>query len=82
MKQVQEDASRLQKAYAGEKAADIHKHEQAVTEAWGELQDASSARRQLLLDTVEKFRFFRMVRDLMLWMDDINLLIDAQEKPR
>ncbi|XP_077313254.1 spectrin beta chain, non-erythrocytic 1-like isoform X1 [Lithobates pipiens] len=82
VKQVQEDASRLQKAYAGEKAADIHKHEQAVTEAWGELQDASSARRQLLLDTVEKFRFFRMVRDLMLWMDDINLLIDAQEKPR
>ncbi|CAH2324922.1 spectrin beta chain, non-erythrocytic 2 isoform X1 [Pelobates cultripes] len=82
VKQVQEDASRLQKAYAGEKAADIHRHEQAVTEAWGELQSASSARRQLLLDTVEKFRFFRMVRDLMLWMDDINLLIDAQEKPR
>ncbi|XP_075693547.1 spectrin beta chain, non-erythrocytic 2 isoform X1 [Rhinoderma darwinii] len=82
LKQVQEDAGRLQKAYAGEKAADIHRHEQAVTEAWGELQDASSARRQLLLDTVEKFRFFRMVRDLMLWMDDINLQIDAQEKPR
>nr|DBA17114.1 TPA: hypothetical protein GDO54_002609 [Pyxicephalus adspersus] len=82
VKQVQEDASRLQKAYAGEKAADIHRHEQAVTEAWGELQDGSSARRQLLLDTVEKFRFFRMVRDLMLWMDDINLQIDAQEKPR
>ncbi|OCT81678.1 spectrin beta chain, non-erythrocytic 1 isoform X1 [Xenopus laevis] len=82
VKQVQEDASRLQKAYAGEKAADIERHEQAVTEAWGELQNASSTRRQLLLDTVEKFRFFRMVRDLMLWMDDINLQIDAQEKPR
>ncbi|XP_075425832.1 spectrin beta chain, non-erythrocytic 2 isoform X1 [Ascaphus truei] len=82
VKQVQEDASRLQKAYAGEKAADIHSHEQAVTEAWGELQSASSGRRQLLLDTVEKFRFFRMVRDLMLWMDDVNLQIDAQEKPR
>ncbi|XP_040266018.1 spectrin beta chain, non-erythrocytic 2 isoform X3 [Bufo bufo] len=82
VKQVQEDAARLQKAYAGEKAADIHRHEQAVTEAWGELQEASSARRQLLLDTVEKFRFFRMVRDLMLWMDDVNLQIDAQEKPR
>lgn len=82
VKQVQEDASRLEKAYAGEKAADIHRHEQAVTETWGELQDASGARRQLLLDTVEKFRFFRMVRDLMLWMDDINLQIDAQEKPR
>ncbi|XP_073514564.1 spectrin beta chain, non-erythrocytic 2 isoform X1 [Phyllobates terribilis] len=82
VKQVQEDAARLQKAYAGEKAADIQRHEQAVTEAWGELLDASSARRQLLLDTGEKFRFFRMVRDLMLWMDDVNLQIDAQEKPR
>ncbi|XP_063801220.1 spectrin beta chain, non-erythrocytic 2 isoform X2 [Pseudophryne corroboree] len=82
VKQVQDDASRLQKAYAGEKAADIHRHEQAVTEAWGELQEASHTRHQHLLDTVEKFRFFRMVRDLMLWMDDINLQIDAQEKPR
>ncbi|KAG8437845.1 hypothetical protein GDO86_008518 [Hymenochirus boettgeri] len=82
VKQVQEDAARLQKAYAGEKAADIHRHEQSVSEGWEELQNASSARRQLLVDTVEKFRFFRMVRDLMLWMDDINLQIDAQEKPR
>uniref|UniRef100_A0A8C5N0Q5 Spectrin beta chain n=1 Tax=Leptobrachium leishanense TaxID=445787 RepID=A0A8C5N0Q5_9ANUR len=82
VKQVQEDASRLQKAYAGEKAADIHRHEQAVSEAWVELQGASGARHQLLVDTVEKFRFFRMVRDLMLWMDDVNLQIDAQEKPR
>ncbi|KAM8940469.1 spectrin beta chain, non-erythrocytic 2 isoform 1-T1 [Pelodytes ibericus] len=82
VKQVQEDATRLQKAYAGEKAADLRRHDQAVTEAWGELQSASCARNQLLVETVEKFRFFRMVRDLMLWMDDVNLQIDAQEKPR
>ncbi|XP_064407877.1 spectrin beta chain, non-erythrocytic 1 isoform X2 [Latimeria chalumnae] len=82
VKQVQDDASRLQKAYAGEKAEDIQRHERAVTEAWNDLLNSSSGRRQLLLDTVEKYRFFKMVRDLMLWMDDVNRQIDAQEKPR
>uniref|UniRef100_A0A8C0QRI7 Spectrin beta chain n=1 Tax=Chelonoidis abingdonii TaxID=106734 RepID=A0A8C0QRI7_CHEAB len=82
VKQVQEDAKRLQKAYAGEKADDIRRHEQAVSEAWAELLSSSQGRRQLLLDTVDKFRFFKMVRDLMLWMDGVHLQIDAQEKPR
>ncbi|XP_043916434.1 spectrin beta chain, non-erythrocytic 1-like isoform X2 [Protopterus annectens] len=82
VKQIQDDASRLQKAYAGDKAEDIQRHEREVMEAWNELQNASNARRQLLIDTVEKFRFFKMVRDLMLWMDDITFQIDAQERPR
>ncbi|KAL4659700.1 spectrin beta chain, non-erythrocytic 1-like isoform X3 [Arapaima gigas] len=80
--QVQDDAARLQKAYAGEKADDIHRHERAVSEAWEALLSASQARRLLLLDTVEKFRFFNMVRDLMLWMDGVNLQIDAHDSPR
>ncbi|XP_018607614.1 spectrin beta chain, non-erythrocytic 1-like isoform X2 [Scleropages formosus] len=80
--QVQDDAARLQKAYAGEKADDIHRHERAVSEAWEALLAACQARRLLLLDTVEKFRFFNMVRDLMLWMDGVNLQIDAHDSPR
>ncbi|KAJ8348186.1 hypothetical protein SKAU_G00267750 [Synaphobranchus kaupii] len=80
--QVQEDAARLQKAYAGEKADEIHRHERAVSEAWEALLSAGQARRLLLLDTVEKFRFFNMVRDLMLWMDGVNLQIDAHDSPR
>ncbi|KAM9441073.1 spectrin family protein isoform 1-T2 [Clarias gariepinus] len=80
--QVQDDAARLQKAYAGEKADDIHRHERAVTEAWEELLAATQARRLLLLDTVEKFRFFNVVRDLMLWMDGINLQIQSHDSPR
>lgn len=55
---------------------------QAVTEAWAQLQGSSAARRQLLLDTTDKFRFFKAVRELMLWMDGINLQMDAQERPR
>ncbi|XP_029703767.1 spectrin family protein isoform X2 [Takifugu rubripes] len=80
--QVQDDAARLQKAYAGEKADDIQRSEHAVTSAWEGLLDAGQARRVLLLDTVEKFRFFNMVRDLMLWMDGVNLQIDAHDSPR
>ncbi|XP_075875964.1 spectrin family protein isoform X2 [Nelusetta ayraudi] len=80
--QVQDDAAPLQKAYAGEKADDIHRSEHAVTTAWEGLLEAGQARRLLLLDTVEKFRFFNMVRDLMLWMDGVNLQIDAHDSPR
>uniref|UniRef100_A0A672Z4V3 Spectrin beta chain n=1 Tax=Sphaeramia orbicularis TaxID=375764 RepID=A0A672Z4V3_9TELE len=80
--QVQDDAARLQKAYAGEKADDIHRSEHAVSSAWEGLLEAGKARRLLLLDTVEKFRFFNMVRDLMLWMDGVNLQIDAHDSPR
>uniref|UniRef100_A0A8C3AMG0 Spectrin beta chain n=1 Tax=Cyclopterus lumpus TaxID=8103 RepID=A0A8C3AMG0_CYCLU len=80
--QVQDDAARLQKAYAGEKADDINRSEHAVTSAWEGLLEAGQARRLLLLDTVEKFRFFNMVRDLMLWMDGVNLQIDAHDSPR
>ncbi|KAG7272728.1 hypothetical protein CRUP_038174 [Coryphaenoides rupestris] len=80
--QVQDDAARLQKAYAGEKAEDIQKSEQAVTAAWEGLQEAGQSRRLLLLDTVEKFRFFNMVRDLMLWMDGVTLQMDAHDSPR
>uniref|UniRef100_A0A8C6L886 Spectrin beta chain n=1 Tax=Nothobranchius furzeri TaxID=105023 RepID=A0A8C6L886_NOTFU len=80
--QVQDDAARLQKAYAGEKADDIQRSEHAVTAAWEGLLQACQARRLLLLDTVEKFRFFNMVRDLMLWMDGVNLQIDAHDSPR
>uniref|UniRef100_A0A6Q2Z877 Spectrin beta chain n=1 Tax=Esox lucius TaxID=8010 RepID=A0A6Q2Z877_ESOLU len=80
--QVQDDAARLQKAYAGEKAEEIHRSERSVTEAWEELLRAGQTRRHLLQDTVEKFRFFNMVRDLMLWMDGVNLQIDAHDSPR
>ncbi|XP_008821078.1 spectrin beta chain, non-erythrocytic 2 isoform X2 [Nannospalax galili] len=82
VQQVQDDGHRLQKAYAGDKAEEIGRHMQAVSEAWSQLQGSSAARRQLLLDTTDKFRFFKAVRELMLWMDGINLQMDAQERPR
>uniref|UniRef100_A0A8D3E9R8 Spectrin beta chain n=1 Tax=Scophthalmus maximus TaxID=52904 RepID=A0A8D3E9R8_SCOMX len=58
------------------------KRENTVLEAWKNLLEAAEGRRVKLFDTGDKFRFFSMVRDLMLWMEDVIRLIDAQEKPR
>ncbi|XP_067336083.1 spectrin beta chain, non-erythrocytic 1-like isoform X3 [Channa argus] len=87
VRQLQEDAVRLQSAYAGDKADDIQKREGEkrkgeVLEAWKNLLEAVEGRRMKLVDTGDKFRFFSMVRDLMLWMEDVIRLIEAQEKPR
>ncbi|NXN44653.1 SPTN2 protein, partial [Rhinoptilus africanus] len=82
VRQVQEEAGRLAKAYAGEKAAEIRRQEQAVSQAWAELRGCSQGRRRLLLDTVDEFRFLRAVRDLLLWMDGVRLQIEGQERPR
>lgn len=82
VRQLQEDAARLQAAYAGDKAEDIQKRENEVLGAWKALLDACEGRRVRLVDTGDKFRFFSMVRDLMLWMDDVIRQIEAQEKPR
>ncbi|XP_076879615.1 spectrin beta chain, non-erythrocytic 1 isoform X2 [Brachyhypopomus gauderio] len=82
VRQLQDDAARLQSAYAGEKADDIQRRESEVLDAWRSLLEACEGRRSRLLDTGDKFRFFSMVRDLMLWMEDVIRLIEAQEKPR
>ncbi|CAF96656.1 unnamed protein product, partial [Tetraodon nigroviridis] len=82
VRQLQEDATRLQAAYAGDKADDIQKREAEVLEAWKNLLEAVEGRRLKLVDTGDKFRFFSMVRDLMLWMEDVIRLIEAQENPR
>ncbi|XP_078262431.1 spectrin beta chain, non-erythrocytic 1-like isoform X2 [Rhinoraja longicauda] len=82
VQQFQDDAGRLQTAYAGDKAAAIQKQEQEVVEAWKALLDACDGRRTQLIDTAEKFRFFSMVRDLLSWMESIVRQIETEEKPR
>lgn len=82
MRQLQDDAVRLQSAYAGDKADDIQRRESEVLESWRSLLEACDGRRLRLLDTGDKFRFFSMVRDLMLWMEDVIRGIEAQENPR
>jgi spectrin beta len=82
VRQLQEDAVRLQSAYAGDKADDIQRREGEVLEAWSSLLEACDGRRLRLLDTGDKFRFYSLVRDLLLWMEGVIRLIENQENPK
>ena len=79
---VQEDSGRLQAAYAGEKAREITSREGEVVNAWMQLQALCEGRRQKLGDTGDLFRFFSMVRTLVLWIDDLVRQMNTTEKPR
>jgi len=79
---IQEDSAKLQAAYAGEKAMEITNREREVVRAWLELQAMGESRKNKLNDTGNLFRFFAMVRNLMLWMDDLMRQMSTSEKPR
>lgn len=79
---VQEDSQRLQTAYAGDKAREITGREGEVVNAWLQLQALCEGRRQKLADTGDLFRFFSMVRTLVLWIEDLIRQMNTTEKPR
>ena len=79
---VQEEAAGLVAAYAGDKQTDIREREQEVVDAWNNLRLHVQARRDRLLDALDLYKFFAMVLDLTMWMDDILLQMKTQEKPR
>ena len=79
---VQEDAVKLLVAYSGDKAREIQDREAEVLNAWRNLQINMEYRKNILADTNDLFRFFNMVRDLMMWMDDMLRQMSNQEKPR
>ena len=68
---IQEESAKLQAAYAGDKAMEITNREREVVRAWMDLQGCGDSRKNKLNDTGNLFRFFAMVRNLMLWMDDL-----------
>ncbi|CAH1792317.1 unnamed protein product [Owenia fusiformis] len=82
VQQVQEDSAKLVVAYSGDKASEIRQREAEVLNAWRNLQVMCEARKFKLHDTNDLYRFFNMVRDLLLWMDDITRQMNTQEKPR
>lgn len=79
---MQEEAAGLVAAYAGDKQTDIREREQEVVDAWNNLRLQVQARRDRLLDTLDLYKFFAMVLDLTMWMNDILLQMKTQEKPR
>lgn len=80
--QIQEESAKLQASYAGDKAREITNREGEVVAAWNNLQSLCDARRTKLEDTGDLFRFFNMVRTLMIWMDDVVRQMNTSEKPR
>merc|ERR1719232_1991719 len=79
---IQDESAKPQAAYAGEKAMEITNREREVVRAWMELQGMGDSRKGKLSDTGNLFRFFAMVRNLMLWMDDLMRQMSTSEKPR
>ncbi len=82
MEQIQDDSRKLQAAYAGDKAKEITNREAEVVNAWMNLQGMCDGRKMKLGDTGDLFRFFNMVRTLMLLMDDVIIQMNTSEKPR
>ena len=82
VQQIQEESAKLQASYAGDKAREITNREQEVLQAWTNLQGMCESRREKLSDTGDLFKFFNMVRILMLWMEDVVRQMNTSEKPR
>merc|ERR1711971_975546 len=79
---IRDDSGKLQAAYAGEKAMEITNREREVLRAWMELQAMGDSRKSKLNDTGNLFRFFAMVRSLIMWMEDLMRQMSTSEKPR
>ncbi|XP_055912166.1 spectrin beta chain isoform X2 [Eupeodes corollae] len=82
VQQIQEESAKLQDSYAGDKAKEITNREQEVLQAWSNLQAMCDARKMKLADTGDLFRFFNMIRILMIWMEDVVRQMNTSEKPR
>ena len=79
---IQEESEELQTGYAGDRSKQIRYREDEVVTAWKNLQLNVTSRKHKLADASDLYRFFNLVRDLLLWMADIIRQITTQEKPR
>ncbi|XP_054154264.1 spectrin beta chain-like isoform X2 [Oppia nitens] len=82
VQQIRDESAKLQSAYAGDRARDIVSREAEVVNAWQRLLALCQNRRVKLEDTGDLYRFLNMVRDLILWMDDVVRQMNTSEKPR
>ena len=82
VRQIEEDAAYLRDSYAGDKAVEIATRENEVLKAWKQLKAMCEARSSRLTDTNDLFKFLNMVRDLLLWMDEVKREMTSHERPR
>ncbi|KAJ8308165.1 hypothetical protein KUTeg_013039 [Tegillarca granosa] len=79
---IQEESVKLQAGYAGDRQVEIQNRETEVVNAWRNLNLMVNSRKVKLADASDLYRFLNMVRDLILWMNDIIRQMKTQEKPR
>jgi len=82
VQQIEGDARRLRDAYAGERAMEIVGKENEVLKAWKQLRAACDARSSRLNDTNDLFRFMNMVRDLLIWIEEVKREMLSHERPK
>ena len=80
--EITKEAAELRAAYAGDKAKEIDAREQEVLDAWEKLTLGIEYRATRLTDTGDLFKFLNMVRMIQMWMDDIILQTNTQDRPR
>ncbi|CAD5231758.1 unnamed protein product [Bursaphelenchus xylophilus] len=82
VRQIEQDAAYLRDSYAGDKAIEIASKEAEVLKEWKQLHALCEARNIRLRDTSDLFRFMNMVRDLLLWMDEVKREMTSHERPK
>lgn len=82
VRQIEHDAAYLRDSYAGDKAIDIATREAEVLKEWKQLHALCEARNIRLRDTSDLFRFMNMVRDLLLWMDEVKREMTSHDRPK
>ncbi|KAI6219065.1 Spectrin beta chain [Aphelenchoides besseyi] len=80
--QIERDAAMLRHRYAGDRAMEIVTREAEVLREWKQLHGLCEARLTRLTDTSDLFKFMNMVRDLLLWMDEVKREMTSHERPR
>ena len=81
IQRIQQEATRLNGRYAGEKEAEIKQKEADVLTQWKLLQQFVDQRKRLLHDYEDLHRFFSLTRDLHMWMDVMIRQMNNSSKP-
>lgn len=82
VRQIERDAAYLRDSYAGDKAIEIATREAEVLKEWKQLQALCDARNIRLTDTSDLFKFMNMVRDLLLWIDEVKREMTSHDRPK
>ena len=79
---IQEFAGRLKGKYAGDKLVDILQKEDEVVEAWKTLLQKVRERSSKLGQSDEYQRLIMMIQNLLLWIEDMRLKMESDDRPK